>query len=331
MMFTNSYHQSGNKMDKLSSMNAFLHVARDRSFTRAAEKLGISRAMVSKHIARLEDELGTRLFNRSTHGISITESGRAYRARCAQILADIEELEAEVGAFDQTPRGVVRVGAPPTLGTFHIAPAVADYIERYPHIRVDLVMSERAMDPIEEGLELIIWLGEPPDSNYILRRLATTRYVACAAPEYLDCRGRPSTPAELAEHNCLRHSVPGIGADWVFEVDGEASEIKVQGNFKTSLANAIRHVAVGGLGIAYLPTYIVGNDIKAGRLEQLLPGFSPAPVPIYAIYPHRRHLSAKVRTFLDFVSERLDATITQVSGAAQVAPAARPLASGGRR
>ncbi|MBT8447019.1 MAG: LysR family transcriptional regulator [Gammaproteobacteria bacterium] len=309
-------------------MHAFLHVARERSFTRAADKLDISRAMVSKHIARLEDELGTRLFNRSTHGISITESGQAYRARCAQILADIEELEAEVGAFDQTPRGVVRIGAPPTLGTFHIAPAVADYIELYPHIRVDLVMSERPPDPIEQGLELTIWLGDPPDSNYILRRLASTRYVACAAPDYIARHGRPDSPGSLAEHNCLRHSATGVAADWVFDANGESLSVKVHGNFKASLANAIRHVAVRGLGIAYLPTYIVGNDINAGRLEQLLPAYAPAPVPIYAIYPHRRHLSAKVRTFLDFVSERLDATITHVSDQPGAAPGVRQTAGG---
>ncbi|MCP5144231.1 MAG: LysR family transcriptional regulator [Gammaproteobacteria bacterium] len=289
-------------MDKLTSMEVFLSVAREGSFTRAADELGMSKAMVSKHIKSLEDELGVRLLNRTTHGVSVTDSGRIFEDRSRSILDELSEAIDSIRDFDSTPHGTLRVAAPSTLGTFHITPAVAEYIQRYPSMRVQLALRDAVPDIIEEGFDVVIQVSRPQDSSLAARKLTTTRMVCCAAPEYLAEYGTPETTDDLKVHNCLRISTYRV---WRFIVHGAFVDCHVDGNFITSIANSVRHAAVAGLGIAYLPTYIVANDIEAGRLNWLLRDLAPVERDIFALFPHRRHLSAKVQRFLDLLTTRM--------------------------
>jgi len=253
-------------MDKLSSMRVFLTIAREGSFSRAAELHGLSKAMASKHVKHLEDDLGVRLLNRSTRGVSLTEAGRNYRDRCDQILADLEEAESSLKAMEREPTGRIRVGSPPALGAFRVAPAIAEYIKRYPKTQVDLVLLDHAVDPIEGGFDVVLRIGELASSSYVARRLGDAGFLACASPEYLKANGRPAAPEDLLRHNCLRQSDTLLPPYWTFQRDGRPVHIKVKGNFKASLASAIRRAALRGLGIAYLPTYMIVNDISRQKV-----------------------------------------------------------------
>ncbi|BCX80952.1 hypothetical protein MIT9_P0530 [Methylomarinovum caldicuralii] len=293
-------------MDKLTSMKVFARVAKHGSFAAAAKELGISRAMATKHVMHLENSLGVRLLNRTTRKISLTEAGAAYLERCQQILEDIEETELAVTQLQTEPQGLLRISTPPFFGTFHLAPTIAAYLKQYPKVRVDLVVRGGLVDVVAEGLDLAIRLGEQPDSSLIARRLASSPRVVCGAPEYFKKYGRPRHPQDLREHNCL--------VNWGFEPhdlwrftdpDGEAITVKVAGNLQANTADPLRLAAIHGLGLVVLPTYIAGQDLEKKRLEPVLEDYEMAPMDIYAVYPHRRHLSAKVRTFLDFLAERL--------------------------
>ncbi len=293
-------------MDKLTSMKVFARVAKSGSFAGAAKELGISRAMATKHVMYLENSLGVRLLNRTTRKISLTEAGTAYLERCQQILEDIEETELSVTQLHTEPQGLLRISTPPFFGTFHLAPTIAAYLEQYPKVRVDLVVRGGLVDVVAEGLDLAIRLGEQPDSSLIARRLASSPRVVCGAPTYFEKHGVPGTPQDLRHHNCL--------VNWGFEPhdywrftdpDGESITVRVAGNFQANTADPLRLAAIHGLGLVVLPTYIVGQDLSKNRLVTVLEDFGLPSMDIFAVYPHRRHLSAKVRTFLDFLAERL--------------------------
>jgi len=293
-------------MDKLTSMKVFARVAKSGSFAGAAKELGISRAMATKHVMFLENSLGVRLLNRTTRKISLTEAGTAYLERCQQILEDIEETELSVTQLHTEPQGLLRISTPPFFGTFHLAPTIAAYLEQYPKVRVDLVVRGGLVDVVAEGLDLAIRLGEQPDSSLIARRLASSPRVVCGAPAYFDKHGVPENPQDLRQHNCL--------VNWGFEPhdywrftdpDGETITVRVSGNFQANTADPLRLAAIHGLGLVVLPTYIVGQDLSKNRLVTVLEDYGLPSMDIFAVYPHRRHLSAKVRTFLDFLAERL--------------------------
>lgn len=293
-------------MDKLISMKVFAHVTKSRSFAGAAKELGISRAMATKHVMHLENSLGVRLLNRTTRKISLTEAGAAYLERCQQILEDIEETELSVTQLHTEPQGLLRISTPPFFGTFHLAPTIAAYMEQYPKVKVDLVVLGGVVDVVAEGLDLAIRLGEQPDSSLIARRLASSPRVVCGAPAYFKKHGHPATPSELRHHNCLVNWGFEPHDYWKFtDLDGEAITVKVSGNLQANTADPLRLAAIHGLGLVLLPTYIVGQDLIKHRLEPVLQDFELPSMDIFAVYPHRRHLSAKVRTFLDFLSERL--------------------------
>ncbi len=288
-------------MDKLQSIRVFLTIAREGSFSRAAESHGLSKAMVSRHISQLEDNLGVRLLNRSTRGVSLTEAGRNYRDRCDQILDDLEDAESSLKAMEREPTGRIRVGSPPALGAFRVAPAAAEYIKRYPRTEVDLVLLDHLVDPVETGLDIVLQIGELGDSSYVARRLGDAGFLAVAAPEYLKEHGMPARPEDLLAHNCLRQTDQLLTRYWTFYRDGKPMQMKVSGNFSATLASAVRRAAQRGLGIAYLPTYMVINDISRRHLVWLFPDLDPLVVPIHAIYPHRQHLSTRIQTFLEFL------------------------------
>jgi len=281
-------------MDKLTSMLVFTKVAKAGSFAAAAKELGLSRAMATKHVMQLENGLGIRLLNRTTRNLNLTEVGAVYLERCRQILDDMEEMELAVTRLQTEPRGLLKVSASPFFGSYHVAPAITAYMEVYPDVHVDLILQTSYADLIEEGFDLAIQLDELQDSSLIARSLGTSQRVVCGAPAYFKKHGTPKTPEDLKNHNCLVNLSPG----------GESLTVKVSGSLQANVADALRIAALSGLGLVILPTYMVGQDIRKNRLQAVLTEYVPAPLEIHAVYPHRKHLSAKVRTFVDFLHER---------------------------
>ncbi len=288
-------------MDKLTSMNVFVKVAKAGSFAAAARDLGISRAMATKHIMHLEKELHTRLFNRTTRSLSLTEAGEAYLERCQQVLLDVDEMEAAITHLQHEPRGILKICAPPVIGATQIAPALTDYMKEYPHIGVDMTLHGGHTDLIEEGFDIGIWLGQLTDTSLVARKLASSQLVVCASPDYLAQHGTPETPEELEEHSCLVNWAIAPRDKWLFKGILGQMEIKVSGRMQANMADPIRIAAVNGLGIVMLPRYIVGRDIEKGKLQPLLEDYAIDPMPIHAVYPHRKYLSTKVRVFIEYL------------------------------
>jgi DNA-binding transcriptional LysR family regulator len=289
-------------MNDFMSMKAFVEVAQRGSFARAAQTLGLSRAMVTKHIRQLEDNLGARLLNRTSRQLSLTEVGIAYRARCLQILADVEEANSAATQSNSQPSGVLRVTAPPSFGTFHLAPAVAAYIAAYPQVEIAMTLSDRNVDLAEEGQDLAIQVGILPDSNLIAHRIAHAEMIVCGAPAYFQRRGIPDTPEELANHDCLRYATHSLHHDrWEFVLPQGTVGVPVRGPLTSNTGDVLRIAAIHGLGLVLQPTYMVGEDLETGLLQAVLGNYEAVGIDINAIYLHRKHLSAKVRTFVEFL------------------------------
>lgn len=292
-------------MDILTCMKTFVAVVESESFTAAGVRLDISKAIASKYVGILEDHLGTRLLNRTTRRLSLTESGTAYYERCVQILADVDEAEQAAGQLTAIPRGTLKVAMPVSFGTICIAPLMSEYMRRYPEVRLDIALADRRVDLIEEGFDLAIRVGSLPESGLIARRLAVDRIVCCAAPAYLAARGTPVKPADLADHACLNYSYASGGDEWTFGKQRTAVSVRINGPVRANNGDMLRLAALDGAGIIWQPHFIVGDDVKSGRLIELMPDFPGPELGVYALYPSRKHLSAKVRTFVDYLAERM--------------------------
>lgn len=290
-------------MDRLTLLKSFITVADLASFSQAAQRLGLSKSLVSRHVSGLEAELGVLLLTRTTRRLSLTEAGRAYAERCQRILADLEEADQAIGNLQAAPRGRLKVTAPMSFGTLHLAPVLPAFTERYPDIELDLALSDRIVDLIEEGFDLALRAGRMGDSSLIAKKLCPIRRVACASPAYLEKHGIPARPADLSAHHCLSHSELAV-SEWRFvDAQKQPTNIAVRGPVRTNNGEAMRHLALAGVGIVYLPTFFIGPDIRAGRLIPLLESFIPQDSALYAVYPHARHLSPKVRVFVDFLAQ----------------------------
>jgi DNA-binding transcriptional LysR family regulator len=282
-------------MDRLTSLTAFVRVVDSGGFSAAGRKLQMSTTMVSNHVQSLEDRLGARLLNRTTRKVSLTEVGKAYYDRATQILAYLEQADDIAGALQSTPRGTLRIYTATHVVPF-IATVVADFLGAYPEVRVDLSMGERAIDLIDEGFDLAIRLTLPPDSSLIVRSLATWRHVLCCSPGYLDKYGPLRQLAELANHNCVRHVLYPFEDDWHFvDSSGAPAAVRVSGNLISNSGEVLRTAAVRSVGICLAPGFLVADDLESGRLVRLLPEYRPVEFAMNAVYPHRHHLSAKVR------------------------------------
>ncbi|WP_031434446.1 LysR family transcriptional regulator [Methylomarinum vadi] len=292
-------------MDKLTSMNVFVRVAKAGSFAGAARDLGISRAMATKHIMQLESELNTRLFNRTTRNISLTEVGQSYLERCQQVLLDVEEMEAAVTHLQREPRGVLKISAPPVIGATQIAPALTEYLKGYPELSVEMMLKGGQVDLIDEGVDIAIYLGPISDTSLVARKLASSSLVVCASPDYLKEHGTPQDPEDLEDHSCLINWAIPPRNKWRFKGILGEREITVTGRMQANMGDPIRMAAVNGLGLVMLPKYIVGRDIEKGKLVPIMEDYAIAPLDIHAVYPHRKYLSAKVRSFVDFIQEWL--------------------------
>jgi DNA-binding transcriptional LysR family regulator len=292
-------------MDRLTSMAVFKRAVDDGSFAAAARHFGISSEMAGAHVRSLEARLGVRLLNRTTRRLHLTEVGSGYYARCTSILADIDEAEADASSLQATPRGHLRIAAPVTFGVRHIAPAVSDYVVRYPEVSIEVVVADRFVNLIEEGFDLAIRIGELPESSLIARRLTTAHLIVCAAPAYLRRAGRPQTPSDLSRHACLIYTETVTPTTWRFkDAQGQAETARVSGPISSSNAEFVHQLALAGHGVIRAPSFSVGRDIAEGRFTELLADWRSPMLPIHALYPHRPLLSVKVRSFVDFLAER---------------------------
>ncbi|HEU4371856.1 MAG TPA: LysR family transcriptional regulator [Telluria sp.] len=287
-------------------MRMYVAVVDGGSFAAAADKLEISRAMVSKQIQKLEEHLGTRLMNRTTRRLSLTETGREFYERSTQIMGDVEEAEQIAGQMTRMPQGVLRVTIPLSYGQHRLGTVIGDYTQAFPQVQLDISLSDRKVDLVDEGFDLAIRIGALPQSDLIARKLGAVRSVACAAPAYLARHGAPQTPADLAGHACLSYTLTGTGADWRLEGPDGLVSVPISGPIRADNGDIIRLAALGGAGIAFQPYFIVGADIEAGRLVRVLPDWQSPELGVYAVYPSRKHLSAKVRTFVDFLVAALE-------------------------
>jgi DNA-binding transcriptional LysR family regulator len=289
-------------MDRLTSLTAFVRVVDSGGFSAAGRHLNMSTTMVSNHVQSLEDRLGARLLNRTTRKVSLTEIGKAYYDRCTQILADLEQADDIAGAMQSTPRGTLRIYTATHIIPF-ISPVVGEFLAAYPDVKVDMTMGERMIDIVDQGFDIAIRLTPPPDSSLIVRSLATWRHVLCCSPSYLEKHPRPQQLSELTQHNCVRHALYPFEDGWHFtDRKGASAVIRISGNLLTNSGETLRLAALEGVGISLAAGFLVHDDLESGRLIRLLPEYRPVEMSMNAVYPHRHHLSAKVRTFIDLLA-----------------------------
>ncbi len=285
-------------------MSAFAKVVALGSYAEAGRALGLTRSAVSKAVMELEHLLGARLLDRTTRRVSPTEAGRAYYERCLAILAAVEETEMQVSTLHEQPRGVLKVNAPMSFGTRYLADAVAGFMGRYPEVKVELILNDRFIDPLEEGVDVTVRIGTLADSSLIARRLAPARRVLVAAPDYLARHGAPERPEDLAEHRCLAYGHAVAQSRWDLTRDGKAVSVQIDSILCSNNGDVLRAAAIGGQGIAKLPTFIVGPDIAAGRLVVVMPDWPPRDLAIHALYAPNRYLAAKTRLFIDYLVDQ---------------------------
>jgi DNA-binding transcriptional LysR family regulator len=286
-------------MDRFTSLTAFVRVVDNGGFSAAARRLNMSTTMVSNHVQALEDRLGVRLLNRTTRKVSLTEIGKAYYDRATQILSELEQADDIASELQSMPRGTLRIHVATHMVPF-VAPVVAKLLSTYPELKIDLRMGEADVDLIEEGYDVALRMTPPPDSSLIVRSLATWRHVLCCSHGYLDKHGRVQRLDELTTHNCGRHLNYPFGDEWRFlDRKGAPASVRISGSFVTNSGEALRKVALEGAAVCLMAGFLIQDDLEAGRLVRLLPEYRPVEQSMNAVYPHRHHLSAKVRTFID--------------------------------
>lgn len=291
-------------MSRLEDMALFVQVVETGSFTAAARRAGLSKSLVSRRIAALEDRLAARLLNRTTRRLTLTETGSAFYERAQRIVAEAEEAEMLASQLDAEPRGRLRVAAPMSFGFLHVAPALAAFAAAYPRLVVDLDLDDRFVDLASEGQDMAIRIGRLPDSSLVARRLAPARLCVVASPDYLARRGTPQRPADLAGHDCLVYSNTPAGDQWRFVGSSERLAPRLNARLRANNGDALSAAAEAGLGLAVLPSFIIGAAVMRGTLRILLPDHPIEESGIYAVYPASRHISAKVRRLVDFLAER---------------------------
>ena len=288
-------------MDTPNEMALFVRVVDSKGFRAAADHLGISPSVVSKYITRLEDRLSARLLNRTTRRLALTEVGRVYYEHAQRILAEIEEAERVVSESQAAPQGLLRLSVPLAFGRFMIAPVLPDYLFLHPKMRISVVVHDREVDLIEEGFDLVIRSSTLKDSTMIARRLIKNRRVVCATPGYFEKHGTPLRPDALADHNCLINPAYSHQRTWSFNAKGRHWVVSVSGNLEFDNPLALREAARKGLGVVLLPQYVVQRDLDQGVFQAVLTDFVLEDPDVFLVYPSSKHLSSKVRSFVDFL------------------------------
>jgi DNA-binding transcriptional LysR family regulator len=296
-------------MDRLRAMEVFVEVVRKNGFARAAEAMETSPANVTRIISDLEAHLGTRLLNRSSRKMSLTESGEALFERAKSIVEDMAEVEAIASASSMKPRGLLRINAPLSFGVLHLAPLWARFMARYPEVGLEVSLIDRVVDIVEEGFDMALRISRSGSTAHAARKLATSHNIACAAPSYLARHPAPLHPEDLKQHNCIVYSYNPTASEWQFsDAQGRPCPVKVSGSMQTNNGDTARAAALGGIGIIWQPTFLIGDDLRAGRLVRVLPDYHLPDIDILAVYPSRRHLNAKVRVMIDFLAEAFSET-----------------------
>ncbi len=289
-------------MDRITSLATFVKVVDCGGFAAAARALDVSPRSVTIHIRTIEERLGVRLLNRSTRKVSLTDVGQAYYQRCVQILTDLDDADRIALAMQSNPRGSLRLNAAIPIPSL-IAPVIAEFVRLYPDVSIDMTMTDRMVDLVEEGFDLSIRNIPIPDSSLIVRKIAPYRFVICGTPKYFDTHGKPQRPEDLSRHNCLMYAQSPWRNEWPLTGPDGEQLIPVSGNLRSNSAIALRSAALHGQGLLYTSSFVVAEDIKSGHLVPVLGDFLRAEYSIDAIYPHRHHLSAKVRTFIDMLAK----------------------------
>lgn len=296
-------------MDKLTNLRAFVKVVEAASFSEAARRMRTSRSAVSKYVADLEEELGVQLLSRTTRRVTPTENGKTYFERALSILAELDAADRAVTQLQAAPRGLLRINAPMSFGTIELAPAIADFMGKYPELQIQLVLSDEQVDPVQEGLDVTLRIAELESSSLIARKLMPIDRVVCASPAYLRKFGTPTNPNDLRKHTCLTYGYLSTGNQWKLSgADGD-HWISPNWNLCANNAEVLRDVAVSGAGIAVIPTFIAQAALDRGDLTSLLNDYRTPALTLYAIYPPTRHLAVKVRLFIDFLVQRFGKTL----------------------
>ncbi len=288
-------------MHRWEGVNEFVAVAEAESFTRAARRLSVSTAQVSRQVSALEARLATRLFYRTTRRVSVTEAGEIFYQHCRQVLDALDEAERSITNMQLSPKGKLRLTAPVTYGEKMIAPLVNEFVVRYPELEVEMNLTNQKLDLVGEGYDLAVRLGKLDDSSMMARRLTSRTLYVCASPQYLSVHGTPHSLSELEQHNCLQGNLDF----WRFQEQGKARNVRVTGNIRCDSGRALLDAALRGIGIVQLPDYYVQSALDSGQLIPLLTHYREDDDGIWAVYPHNRHLSPKVRMLLDFLVESL--------------------------
>ena len=291
-------------MQDLERMAVFAHVVEAKSFSGAARHLNLSKSLVSKQITQLEKSVGARLLNRTTRALSLTEAGAVFYEHCVRMVEESEAAKLAVNRLSSQPRGLLRVSSSVAFGRLHIAPALAAFLGRHPELKVDLTTTDRFVDLAEEGYDLAVRIVDEPAPNFVARKLAPLNRKICATPEYFARHGVPQVPRDLEKHNCLTYSYFDPRDPWLLHGPDGDNSVHPSGNLRLNDDDVLAEAVLAGLGIAMLPTFIIGKDLQSGRLQSVLSDYIPLQRYIYAVYLPNRHLSAKVRAFIDCLLER---------------------------
>ena len=289
-------------MDRLRAYEVFVTVVSRGSFTRAADALETSPANVTRYLNELEAHLGTRLLNRTSRRLSLTEGGETLYARCKSILDDVAETEGLVSSASVEPRGRLRINAPVSFGILQLAPLWPEFMRKHPRVELDVTLIDRVVDIVDEGYDLAIRISRAGSTNQAARKLATSRNILCASPAYLAHRGYPAAPADLIEHRCIGYSYAATGDEWqLIDSENTVHAVKVNCHMHSNNGDTARAAALAGQGVIWQPTFLVGNDLRAGKLVQVLSDYRLPDIDVLALYPSHRHLSAKTRAMIDFL------------------------------
>lgn len=292
-------------MDKLDAMNAFAKVVTLGSYADAGRALGLTRSAVSKAVMELEQLLGARLLDRTTRRVSPTEAGLSYYERCIDILARVEETELQVSRLHDEPKGVLKINAPMSFGMLYLGDAIAAFMADYPDLKVEMTLTDRFIDPVEEGVDVTIRIAELADSSLIARKLASTRRAVVAAPSYIARHGAPGSPEELSQHSWLSYGMTTTLQRWSYVgADGATASVPLRSTMSSNNGHVLRAAALAGLGVTELPTFLIGCDLAAGNLQLLLPDHPRGEFGIYALYTPNRFLATKTRVLIDFLAKR---------------------------
>lgn len=290
-------------MDKLANMQAFATVAQTGSFALASRKLNIANSVISKRIKDLEDFLDTQLFIRTTRKVTLTDTGYGYLEYVRKILDELEEIESRIRYKTEKPVGTIKLAAPLSFGIQYLGTAIASYLAKYPDITIKTYLSDRQTNIVDEGYDLAIRIGSLEDSGLIAKKLTSSGRCVCASPEYFLRHGKPETPRDLKTHNCLGYLNVMEGKSWPFFIDGKKTWQPVSGNFSADNGDLLHQAALTGCGIALLPTFIIDNSLRNGKLVTALEDFEETDFGIFAVYQQTRHLSPKIRTLIDHLAE----------------------------